>query len=81
MADFMHAAHRIEIDPNNKQKTYFARASGTVRFAYNWALKKWKAEYDEGSPILNEAFVGFMSAMERTRQAQRTFLGLPKARL
>ena len=31
-------AHRIALDPNNVQATYFARAAGTARFAYNWAL-------------------------------------------
>ncbi len=28
-------AHKIALDPNNKQATYFARAAGTARFAYN----------------------------------------------
>jgi hypothetical protein len=31
-------AHKIALDPNDKQRTYFMRASGTARFAYNWAL-------------------------------------------
>jgi putative transposase len=39
-------AHRIALDPNNVQATYFARASGTARFAYNWALAEWKQQYD-----------------------------------
>ena len=28
-------AHKIALDPNNVQATYFACASGTARFAYN----------------------------------------------
>ncbi|RYZ82218.1 MAG: hypothetical protein EOP04_22480 [Proteobacteria bacterium] len=44
----MHTAHRIEIAPNNKQRTYFSKASGTARFAYNWALREWKNEYEDG---------------------------------
>lgn len=40
-------SHKIELDPNNKQATYFARAAGTARFAYNWALAEWKRQYDE----------------------------------
>jgi putative transposase len=39
-------AHRIVLDPNNAQATYLARASGTARFAYNWALAEWKRQYD-----------------------------------
>lgn len=39
-------AHRIALDPNNVQATYFARASGTARFAYNWALAEWKRQHE-----------------------------------
>ncbi len=38
-------AHRIALDPNRKQATYFARAAGTARFAYNWALAEWDRQY------------------------------------
>lgn len=40
-----HFAHRIELMPNDCQRTYFARAAGTARFAYNWALRKWQEQY------------------------------------
>jgi len=39
-------AHRIALKPNNKQATYFAKAAGTARFAYNWALAEWQSQYD-----------------------------------
>lgn len=29
---------KTELDPNNKQKTLFAKHAGCARFAYNWAL-------------------------------------------
>ena len=38
-------AHKIALDPNNVQATYFARAAGTARFAYNWALAQWQWQY------------------------------------
>ncbi len=38
-------AHKIALDPNNKQATHFARAAGTARFAYNWALAEWDRQY------------------------------------
>jgi len=38
-------AHKIELTLNNKQKTYFAKASGVARFSYNWALNEWQKEY------------------------------------
>ncbi|MCX7257789.1 MAG: RNA-guided endonuclease TnpB family protein [Polaromonas sp.] len=39
-------AHKIALKPNNTQATYFARAAGTARFAYNWALTEWKNQYE-----------------------------------
>ena len=39
-------AHKIALDPNNAQATYLARAAGTARFAYNWALAEWKRQYE-----------------------------------
>ena len=39
-------AHRIALAPNNVQATYFARAAGTARFAYNWALAEWGRQYE-----------------------------------
>lgn len=41
----MFATHRIRLDPNNVQATYLARAAGTARFAYNWALAEWLKQY------------------------------------
>ena len=44
----MPLAHKIELDPNNAQATYFARAAGCARVAYNWALTEWKTQYERG---------------------------------
>ena len=41
-------AHRIQLMPNNKQRTYFRKAIGCCRFAYNWGLEEWKRRYKEG---------------------------------
>ena len=41
----MHVAHKIRLDPNNREATYFAKAAGTARFAYNWALAEWNRQY------------------------------------
>jgi len=40
-------AHKIRLEPNNLQATYFAKACGTARFAYNWALAKAKEQYEQ----------------------------------
>ena len=36
--------HQIALDLNNGQATYMARATGTARFAYNWALAAWQRQ-------------------------------------
>ena len=37
--------HTIELAPNNKQATYFSKACGVARLAYNWALAEWQKQY------------------------------------
>jgi len=39
-------AHKIALKPNNKQRTYFFKAAGVARFAYNWALAEWTRQYE-----------------------------------
>lgn len=40
--------HKIRIDPTCKQTIYFLKASGTARFAWNWALARWNELYKTG---------------------------------
>ena len=44
-------AHKIELKPNNKQITYFKKASGISRLAWNWGLAKWEEYYKEGKKV------------------------------
>jgi putative transposase len=44
----MELSHRIALDPTVRQKEYFARACGTARFVWNWALAEWNAQYGLG---------------------------------
>jgi transposase, IS605 OrfB family, central region len=49
-------AHKIRLYPNNVQTTYFTKACGVARFAYNWALGKVKDQYKEDpDAAFNEA--------------------------
>ena len=41
-------AHKIALEPTAAQRLYFARAAGTARFAYNWALAEWQRQYPAG---------------------------------
>src|SRR6478672_7856425 len=39
-------SHKIELDVTFKQKTYFCKACGVARFAWNWGLAKWKEKFE-----------------------------------
>ena len=41
-------AHRIRLNPTLEQANYFARAAGTSRFVWNWALAQWNRQYAAG---------------------------------
>lgn len=41
-------AHRIRLDPNNVQATFFDRCAGAARFAFNWGLARWQEAYKAG---------------------------------
>ena len=44
-------SHKIELIPNNKAVTYFEKAFGCSRLAYNWGLAKWQENYKNGIKI------------------------------
>jgi putative transposase len=39
-------AHKIRLHPTSEQANYFARAAGTSRFVWNWALAEWNRHYE-----------------------------------
>lgn len=41
-------AHKIRLNPTEEQKIYFAKAAGTARFVWNWALAEWNRQYEAG---------------------------------
>jgi putative transposase len=58
-------AHKIALDPNNKQRSYFARACGAARFAYNWALGEWKRQYQAGEKPSDVSLRRELNALKR----------------
>jgi putative transposase len=41
-------AHKIRLNPTPEQGNYFARAAGTARFTYNWAVAEWQRQSEAG---------------------------------
>ncbi len=35
-------AHKIRLNPTAEQHSYFMKAAGTARYAYNWAVAQWR---------------------------------------
>ena len=58
-------AHRIELKVNNKQATYFAKASGVARKAYNWGLEQWQKEYQAGGKPTEAALRRQLNSIKR----------------
>ena len=42
----MSKTHKIALNPNKKQRAWFAQQCGYARFAYNHALSNFKAHLD-----------------------------------
>ncbi len=45
--------HRIELDPTDAQRRYFAKAAGCSRLVYNIALDEWNKRYKDTKNIPN----------------------------
>lgn len=41
-------AHKIRLHPTPEQAVSFAKAAGTSRFVWNWALAEWNRQYEAG---------------------------------
>lgn len=46
--------HIIRLDPTDKQATYFSKACGVARLAYNWALAEWQRQYQADKTYRDE---------------------------
>lgn len=60
-------AHKIALSPNAAQRLYFARAAGTARFAWNWALAEWQRQYAEGGKPSDAGLRRDLNAIKRAQ--------------
>ena len=51
-------AHKIRLHPTPEQETYFYKAAGTARYAYNWAVSQWR-DSEGKKPSANALKKGF----------------------
>jgi IS605 OrfB family transposase len=60
-------AHKIRLHPTEEQLNYFARAAGTARFVWNWALAEWNRQYAAGE---NPTALALKKQFNAIRRAQ-----------
>lgn len=58
-------SHKIALNPTHEQSVYFARACGTARFSWNWALAEWQRQYKEGGKPSESALRKQLNALKR----------------
>jgi len=66
----LNRAHRLELKPNNVQRTLFAKCAGVSRFAWNWALAERQCLYRERQG--NERFTNAVEQHRRLNVLKRT---------
>src|SRR5205807_317133 len=62
---WMIKAHKIRLHPTPEQANYFARAAGTARFVFNWAVAEWKTQYEAGGKPSAKALKKQFNAIRR----------------
>ena len=60
-------AHKIRLYPNDKQATYFRKACGISRFAYNWALGESRRRDEEGTSASGYDLSARLNAIKQER--------------
>lgn len=52
----MIVAHKIQLLPNKSHESYFRKACGIKRFAWNWAISEWERSFKARSPAIIDCY-------------------------
>ncbi len=66
-SDMRLKTHKIALDPNNKERAWFAQQCGYARFAYNHALADFRSELN------NDNFLSATALNERFNKAKKKY--------
>jgi putative transposase len=61
----IHKAHKIKLNPTKSQKIFFEKSFGVSRFTYNWALNKWREDYEKGVKQSAYSLVKHINSIKR----------------
>lgn len=62
----MYKAHQIQLNPTKAQETFFRKSCGVARFSYNWALSKWKENYQNGIKKFSYSLIKELNSIKKT---------------
>jgi putative transposase len=68
-------AHKIKLNPNNIQRTYFQKASGIARFSWNWGLARWNELYKVGE---KPSGMSLKKEFNSLKKSQFPFVGIKR---
>ncbi len=58
-------AHQIKLYPTKSQERLLRQSCGVARFAFNWALNKWKTDYENGIKQSVYSLVKYLNSIKR----------------
>lgn len=61
----MNKVHKIKLYPTKSQERLFRQSCGVARFAYNWALAKWKEDYENGIKQSAYSLIKHLNSIKR----------------
>jgi len=65
-------SYKVEIKPNNVQKTFLMKSCGVARLAYNWGLGYTKTSYEQGEKY--KGSIGLHKALCAIKKEQYPFM-------
>ena len=58
-------AHKIKLNPTKSQEKLLRQSCGVARFAFNWALNKWKEDYKAGIKQSAYSLIKHLNSIKR----------------
>lgn len=60
-------AHKIELKPTNREITYFNKACGISRLAWNWGVANWQEKYKLGEKVSGLSLKKEFNSIKKTQ--------------
>src|SRR5258706_1465931 len=61
----LNKAHQIKLKPTTSQEIFFRKSCGVARFSFNWALAKWKEDYQNGIKQSAYSLIKYLNTIKK----------------